>query len=373
MSIRTEIVKTPARMAEIGPAWDALSLRCGQSVFQSHGWVEAWWGSRRTNDRSRLRVGLCWSDDKVVAVMAFATRRHRGVRVLEWAAKDCSDYCDALVDPELPEGWRALEYIWAAVADSGGFDIVYLSHVRPDAALRMLLDGRRQAVTLKPGQRQARSLQVRNDAADGRLWFRGLNKKARNNHTRGMRIVGESGPVTVKVSEPGDDIDAVVERMIGLKQRWLVATGQSNSILENDAQTLRALIRELVHQRAVRLFSIHCGDALVAGSVNIMAGTRMQAFFAAYDPRFDRASPGTLVMVEYLMWAFERGIKEVDFLCGEEEYKFKFANTQVDLGSYVGSKTLLGRLGLTVGERIDRRRGTEALSELVQPGRVAEA
>lgn len=373
MSMRTEVVKTSIRMAEIGPAWDALWRRCEQSVFQSHGWVDAWWGSRRANDTSRLCVGLCWSDEELVAVMPFATRWHRGVRVLEWAAKDCSDYCDALVDPNLAEGWRALEDIWAAVAAAGGFDIAYLSHVRPDAALHRLIDGRRQAVTLKPGHRAARSLQVRNEAPDGRSWFRGLSKKARNNHTRGMRIVGETGPVTVKVSEPGDDIDAVVERMIGLKQQWLVATGQSNNILDNDALILRALVKELVQQRAIRLFSIHCGDVLVAGSVNIMAGTRMQAFFAAYDPRFDRASPGTLVMVEYLMWAFDRGIMEVDFLCGEEEYKFKFANTKIDLGSYVGAKTVVGKFALALGERLERGRGVEALAELAQPGRAVEA
>jgi len=373
MSIRTEIVKTSARLAEIGSAWDALWRRGERSVFQSHGWIEAWWGSRQTHDRSRLCVGLCWSDDTLIAVMPFATRWHRGVRVLEWAAKDCSDYCDALVEPDLTEGWRALETVWTAVAASGGFDIVYLSHVRPDAALRLSFSGERQAVSLKPGHRLARSLQVCSDGPDGRSWFRGLSKKARNNHTRGLRIVGETGPVTVTVSEPGDGIAGIVERMIGLKQQWLAATGQANSILDNDARILRALIQELVRQRGARLFSIHCGEALVAGSVNIMAGTRMQAFFAAYDPRFDRASPGTLIMVEYLMWAFDRGIMEVDFLCGEEEYKFKFANRQIELGSYVGARTLLGKFALELGERLDRRRGGEAVAELTLPGRALEA
>ena len=321
---------------------------------------------------SRLCLGLCWADDELVAVMPFATRWHRGVRVLEWAAKDCSDYCDALIDPNFAESWRALGSIWAAVAASGGFDVAYLSHVRPDAALCKMLGGR-HGIRLQPGHRSARSLQVESGKPDGHSWFRSLSKKARNNHTRGMRIVGESGPVTVSVSEPGDAIDVVVERMIELKQQWLIDTNQSNQILSNGAVILRALISELVQQRALRVFSIYSGDVLVAGSVNVVSGSRMQAFFAAYDPRFDRASPGTLVMVEYLMWAFDRGIAEVDFLCGEEEYKFKFANKQVDLGSYVGARTLMGRLALSLGEWLEQRRGTNVRTELARPSRAVEA
>ncbi|MDQ2804104.1 MAG: GNAT family N-acetyltransferase [Pseudomonadota bacterium] len=373
MTLRTEIVKTPRRLAEIGPQWDALWERGERSVFQNHGWITAWWSSKGTSDTSILCVGLCWSADELVAVMPFVTRWHRGVRVLEWAAKDCSDYCDSIVDPGLADSRRALEDVWAAVAISGGFDVAYLSHMRPDAALSGLLEGeRRRTVRLRPGHRADRSLQVRSYGVGGHDWFRGLNKKARNNHTRGKRILGETGAVTVAVYEAEDAIDAVLERMIDLKREWLVSTGQSNRILTENAVILRALVEELRRQRALRVFSICSGDALVAASLNIMAGTRMQAFFAAYDPQFDRASPGTLVMVEYLMWAFDHGITEVDFLCGEEEYKYKFANAQIDLASYVGARTLIGRAALAVGERLDRAHRPGVRAEMVQPGRVLE-
>lgn len=372
MSMQTELVTTPDRLAEVGPAWDALWSRSSQNVFQSHGWIMAWFGSRQAGDRSRLRVGLCWADGRLAAVLPFATRRHRGVRVLEWAAKDCSDYCDAIVDPDLADGWQALEMAWAAVVGSTGFDVAYLSHVRPDAAVGSLFAGWSRSIQLKLGRRSARSLQVASDGASGHGWFRALNKKARNNHTRGMRILGETGPVTVRVSEAGDAVDALLERMIALKQEWLVSTGQKNKILDDDALVLRALIRELARQNVLQVFSIHCGEALVAGSLNIVNGARMQAFFAAYDPAFDRASPGTLVMVEYLTWAFDHGMAEVDFLCGEEQYKFKFATAHMDLASYVGARTWIGRLALIVEERLGRARPSGKPTEAIVSGQLAE-
>jgi len=174
VTLRTEIVGTPARWAEIGPAWDALWQCCGRSVFQSHGWIGAWWNARPPSDPSRPCVALCWAGDRIAAAMPLATRRHRGVRVLEWAAKDCSDYCDALLDPEALEGRTALQQAWAAVAAAGRFDLVYLSQLRPDAAFHALLGEPQQAMRLRPGQRTARSLQVRSGGADGQAWLRRL-------------------------------------------------------------------------------------------------------------------------------------------------------------------------------------------------------
>jgi len=95
MILRTEIVNTSSRLAEVVAAWDALRRRGDQSVFQSHGLISAWCASRQTNDGSRLCVRLCWLGADLAAVMPFATRRHRDVRVLKWAAKDC---CEAMVD-----------------------------------------------------------------------------------------------------------------------------------------------------------------------------------------------------------------------------------------------------------------------------------
>ena len=355
MTLRTEIVGTSARLAEIGPAWDALWQRGGRSVFQSHGWISAWWNARPPSDASRPCVALCWSGGRLAAAMPLATRRHRGVRVLEWAAKDCSDYCDALVDPKAPDGRAALQQAWAAVEAPGGFDLAYLSHVRPDAAFHALLEGREQPVRLRPGRRTARSLQVRSDGTDGQAWLGRLGEEAQN-HGHRLRALGEAGPVAAKECKPGEPNEAVLERMVALKQQWLADTGQGSSTMNSDAAILRALAGELVRQQALRLFTIHCGDRLAAALLNIADGTREQVFLSVHDPHFDRAEPEALVLVEYLARAFDSGRTEVDLLCVEDDSKYGYANARLDLASFVGARTLAGRLALAVGERMDRAR-----------------
>ena len=353
MTLRTEIVGTAARWAEIGPAWDALWQQGSRSVFQSHGWIGAWWNARPPSDASRPCVALCWAEERLAAALPLATRRHRSIRVLEWAAKDCSDYCDALVDPEC--GHAALQHTWAAVAASGVFDLVYLNHVRPYAAFRVLLDGGQPPVRLRSGHRAARSLQVRSDGADGRAWLDRLGEEGRR-HALRLQTLDEAGPVAARAWGPGEATEALLERMIALKRQWIADTGQGSSIMDNDAAVFRALVGELVRQGSLRLFTVHCGDDLAAALLNIADGVREQVFFSVHDPRFDQAEPEALVLVECLARAFDRGVMEVDLLCVEDDAKYGYANARLDLASFVGARTFAGRLALTVGERLDRAR-----------------
>ena len=336
---------------EVGPAWDALWRRGGRNVFQSHGWIAAWWGSRPAGDGARLCVGVCWAGNDLVAVLPFARRRHRGVRVLEWAAKDCSDYCDALIDPDRAEEVPALEQIWAAVAAVGGFDLAYLSHVRPDAALHGLLDRHPRALQLRPGRRSAQSRQVRYPGLDSRSWFRGLDAAAQDSHVRGMRALTEMGPTRSELHGPGDDIGGLLDRMIALKRRSLANAAQTYAVLENDAATLHALIKELARQQALQVFTLHCADNLAAALVIIVTVTRAQVFFAAHDPQFDPVAPESLALVEFTIKAVAAGKTEVDLLCVEPGRDYGFTNPPGARAAYGGARPWGGRRARGGGQR----------------------
>ncbi len=356
MSLRTEIVTSAARFDALGPAWDRLWRGTGRSVFQSHGWIRAWLTAQPPGEGPDLLVGLCWDGDDLVAAIPGAISRRRGLRVLEWAAKACSDYCDALA---WPPGGPGLAMAWRAMAGAGDFHVAYLSHVRPGATIRLLAgSGSDRPVPLRPSRRADQTLQVRSRGLTGAAWFRTLNKKARNNHTRGKRIIGEMGALSVVIGDgrSGRD-DAIFERMIELKRQWLAATGQRSVVLDHDACTLRHLFDYLRSCSCLQVFRLECDGVLVAGLVSVVQERQVAAFFSAFDPRFDRASPGTLAIVEQLVWAFDRGLPEVDFLCGDEPYKFRFADARTELASFVGARTLLGRGALLAGEQMERLRG----------------
>ena len=112
----------------------------------------------------------------------------------------------------------------------------------------------------------------------------------------------------------------------------------------------------------MKLFLLTCGDRMAAASVNFVRGDRMQAYLTSYDPVFDRASPGAILIVHYTRWAFDNGLRQVDFLRGDETFKSRLANIEISLGSYVGGRTAIGRAALVAHRWRSRFRGESSVA-----------
>ena len=82
----------------------------------------------------------------------------------------------------------------------------------------------------------------------------------------------------------------------------------------------------------------------------------MEAYLTSYDEAFERASPGTILIVEYAQWSFDRRLTLVDFLRGDEAFKFRMANAETRLNAFTGSRTLVGRVAISGHRWLARRR-----------------
>lgn len=324
--INCEVVRDGRRLEELESAWQDLWQRSEGGIFQSYHWIKAWWATGQTD--FRLHVAVAWDDGQLLAVLPFVVLRWHGARILQWAAQSVSDYCDGLGDSQ-----EVLRQLWTTVNARGGFDIVRLKNIRLDAIVRPILS---QAIA--PGEPSDACLQVAKQWPDGEAWFRSLNKKKRSNCSRGERILSEMGKVTVRqiVADPPA---ALIKRLSDLKEQWRKANGLE---LTCDTAMLTALVDGLGKLGALRMVVLECGGEVVAGSINAVQGNRLFAFFATYDPAVARASPGIMLMTRYIKWAFDSGITEIDFLRGEEVYKFEFANKVVTLDVFLTSRTVFG-------------------------------
>lgn len=340
---RTEILADARRFAALAEAWDSLWQRAGgERVFQRHDWLNGWLSGMAERREMRLAVALAWEGEVLVGALPCVVHRRSGVRLLQWTAQLFSDYCDGLVDPAHTE---ALPLMWDALWRGGGFDLVNLRQVRPDAACRGLLDGMVAQGTLCPAGRPEHCMGIENQWADGEAFFRSLNKKGRNNHTRGKRILGElGGNVTFRVLEPGDDVSAEMTEMIRLKEDWLRQHDPGSLLLTVDGPLLRRMLRTAWDSGLAKLFLLEAGGRIAAASLNFVYDGRMEAYFTTYDPTFDRASPGTILIVDYAKWSFDRGLRLVDFLRGEEPFKFRLANADTVVDGYTGCRTLVGQM-----------------------------
>jgi CelD/BcsL family acetyltransferase involved in cellulose biosynthesis len=340
MSLRFEVVTDPLRFGELHDRWDDLWSRANGYIFQSHAWLSGWIRGIADQKDVRMLIGVTWEGSVLVGVMPCAVQRRFGLRLLQWAAQFHSDYCDCLFDQAHID---ALGTLWQIMSQAGGFDLINLQQVRPDAQCRPFLEAR--FGSQEPGERQVRCLRIDNRWQSDHAFFRSLNKKMRNNHTRGKRILSEhGGDVTFEVVEPGRPIDDMLDTIVQWKLAWLRTADPTSPLFGREYPVFRALIDGAWKAGIAKLFLLTCGGKMCAASFNFVHRGELQAYLTAYDRSYERASPGTILIVEYAQWSFDRGLCVVDFLRGDEPFKFRLANAETVISGFSGARTLMGQV-----------------------------
>lgn len=372
MTFRIEIVTQIERFAALQKPWRQLWESSGGYIFQDHSWISGWLEGVKDRREIKLHVALAWDGDQLCAAMPCAIHRRSGLRVLTWAAQLFSDYCDCLVDPACcdPPIFRAL---WDGLRQAGGFDLISFQQVRPDAKSRTFLDRlARDGSQLQHADREERCMRIENRWPDGETFFRSLNKKGRNNYSRGKRILSElGGGASFRIVGSDEKILPILDDIMVLKQAWLRANDPSSPLLGTDNIVLRAVLNKACQSGIARIFLLETGGKLAAASINFVYAGRMEAYFTAYDPAFERASPGTILIVEYARWSFNQGLSHVDFLRGEEAFKFRMANAETRLSSFAGARTLIGQVAMSGHRWLSRRRQRQEVSQENQDNEVA--
>lgn len=344
---RMEIIRTAEQLAAIAVAWDALWQRLDGLVFQNHAWISAWWGAAPDRQERALRIGLIWDGGNLVAVMPMAISRRKGLRFLEWAAASYTDYGDILVAPECSE--QSVQRLWDQLCSLGGFDLVFLGRLLPHAAARKLMaDDASGRITLRSNHRTEMSYRVAGEWQQGAQWFDGQSKKARQNYRRGVKLIEQSGAFRFRLLAADEPVGPVLDRLSVLKRKWLEDHAlQSDLFVEGNA-TLNALVEVMAKAGILRIFVVECKDTIIAMSINFVQHGTMMAFVTTYDPAFERASPGAILITDYIRWSLDHGLPMVDFLCGAESFKQRFATQSVCLTSMIGAWTIRGRVALIV-------------------------
>jgi len=340
---RLEIVDSTARLDEIGVAWTALWAKGDGLIFQSHDWVSAWWRTVPGQAERRLRIGLVWRGEELLAILPLAIQRRKGLRFLEWAANDCTDYADVLMHPLCPPA--AIARLWRELVAAGGFDLYFLNRLRPDARFGALLNAS-DGLRLAANRRTEICSQVAGDWATGAQWFDSQSKKTRQNYRRGRKALEESGKVEFRLLPLDEPAGPVLARLAELKRQWLAGNGRIAPLFDEGAPALPALVEVLAKAGALRIFVLECAGTTVAISVNFVQRGTLMAFLTSYDPSFERGSPGMVLLMDYVQWSIDQGLEMVDFLCGEEPFKVRFATQTLTLTSVMGPATMKGRLAM---------------------------
>jgi CelD/BcsL family acetyltransferase involved in cellulose biosynthesis len=228
-------------------------------------------------------------------------------------AEALAAYCGTVGDPEHPRQWDAVDLRRLRCGDPAA-DALAASFGAREMAQGWTLNVEREDVC-----------PVAELPAGGTMddYFAGLGKKERHEIRRKVRRAEAAGDVLLEDSgDPTADLPAFIDLH---QKRWGAAGLFPDTEGGRHSRVFFARLFELFGADGpLKLAFLTVGGRRIASGVSFETPDALLYYNAGVDPEARELSPGVVMVERYVRRAIERGIARMDFLRGDEPYKYEW-------------------------------------------------
>ena len=338
------LVDTLEGLANLETCWNALFERAGQpaQMFQNYHWCRHWADHFLTESGSRrLAIVTGHQDGRLVMLWPLVLTRVCGLKELSWLGEPVSQYGDVLVEAG-PDRAALLRDAWRFIAATLKPDLVRLNKTRADAVIAPLLT---ELGAWSAQQLEAPYLDLKS-APTWAVFEQRYPKRSRRNRQRQFRRLEDMGPVTFGCLSEGPEAAALARQAIEMKRSWLAAKGLVSPAI-SDPRTLRffeAAANDTARPSGFRVSVLRCGGQVAALEIGLASGDRLAIHVIVYDPAFEKAAAGALLLERSMKSGLEEGFAVYDLLAPGGGYKTEWTDTSVCIDDLLLPLTPAGRI-----------------------------
>jgi CelD/BcsL family acetyltransferase involved in cellulose biosynthesis len=157
---------------------------------------------------------------------------------------------------------------------------------------------------------------------DWETYLTGIDKKQRHEIRRKMRRAAEAEvPAEVYITTDPDRLEADIESFLGLMAQ---DEEKARFLTPEMREQMKEIMRVAFGGKVLLLVFLKIGGEFAAGYLNGDCLNRIWVYNSGVDRRFMDYSPGWVLLGHLLQWANEQKREELDFMRGDEEYKYRF-------------------------------------------------
>jgi CelD/BcsL family acetyltransferase involved in cellulose biosynthesis len=313
--------------------WNALlESSTSNCVFLTHEWLSTWW---KHLAQGRLRILTARDRGNLVGILPVAERPAQVTRmmprILQFLGSGGigSDYLDLIAVKGREDEVAAA---FAEHLHSRGL-MLQLSQLRGETALASRLANhleQRAWTVAKKKLNVCPYIDLR-----GHTWasyLTTLGPNIRKNINRYLRNLPNTFDMRVdcvqKPAEAGRALDVAIELH---KKRWDI-TGTSEAFNSDSVISFHREFAQLAAQRGwLRILILWLDGTAASALYGLRYGPTFYFYQSGFDPLYSKHSVGVATMGLAIKTAIEEGASEYDFLHGNEEYKFHWAQKVRDL------------------------------------------
>jgi CelD/BcsL family acetyltransferase involved in cellulose biosynthesis len=312
--------------------------------FQNGRWLQAWYGAFADTSGVEPLIAVISSaaTNEPAVLLPLIRRTQNGIRIIEPADLDLTDYNAPLLGAAAPRDAKAARAMWkelrAALRRSGA-DLIRLRKMPVE------LDGRPNPLALLDGAGPCSlngNIVVTGDDFDA--WRFTLERTVRKELERSWRVFTRDPAAKFRTITDKDEALRMLSTMEMQQGNRMQHLGL-NFILNDE--TCAAFYRNLVHDNVANgyavLSALTVGDEVVATLLGIRQGSRyVMVRISNAGDKWSNCSPGRLIIERTMAALHQDGIRQFDFSIGNYAYKRRFGVVHTPLVDFTASLSWRG-------------------------------
>jgi CelD/BcsL family acetyltransferase involved in cellulose biosynthesis len=299
--------------------WSGLLEQCGEQVpFVTPAWQQVW--LRHFQAGRRLRILTLRDGERLVAVVPLLCDDSGAEFVGHYSI---CDYMDAIITPGFERA--AVTSLLAGLA-SEGTTRLELRGLREDSpTLPALLEAAPAAGFAATKEHEALSPRVELPPT-WEEYLGTLSKKDRHEMRRKMRRLDAAGDVQMRVVTSAEEAAPLLDTLFHLMR---MSNHHKEEFLDRPGmeEFFRDMTATMADAGMLRLYALTLDGAPVAMVHNLDAGGTLYMYNSGYDPAYAHYAVGLMSKALLVRDAIECGRVRVDFMRGDESYKYDLGGT----------------------------------------------
>jgi CelD/BcsL family acetyltransferase involved in cellulose biosynthesis len=315
-------------------------------LFQDHRWLDAWYKAFANVDDVEPLIAIV-SDAATadqVALLPLVRRVQNGIRIVEFADLELTDYNAPLLGTAAPRDAHAARALWRDLLAAlrrvpGGADLVRLRKMPVDPA-----GGSNPLTLIDAAHISSSNGNVVTTGDDFDAYRHSLERSVRKELERSWRVFTRDPGAAFQIVTSGSEARRVLSTM-EIQQDARMRRLGLNFILNDEscAAFYRHLVDENLGSGYVVLSVLTVGKEVVATLLGIRNGSRyVMVRISNAGEKWSKCSPGRLIIERTMAELHRDGVRHFDFSIGNYAYKRRFGVTPLALAEITAALSWRG-------------------------------
>ena len=322
-----EIIQSTPDFLSLKEDWNnLLSSSASHVPFLRHEYLASWWSTLGGGEWNQGALTILIDRDADGSLAAVAPIFISKGQVMFLGSFEISDYLDFIAPPEKLSSFIPALFTYLQAGNFPAWKELVLYNLREDSpSLEFLKEGANHAgfKIIQEMIQPAPYLQLPNTWQG---YLDGLKDRYRREINKKLtKAEGYFLPISWYIVQEESSLKAELDDFLKLmanhpqKKEFLTDT-----MIDQIRLSAIAGFRE----GWLQLAFLQVGDLKAAGYLNFDFNNRIWIYNSGIDPLFENLSPGWVLLGKIIQWAIDHGRVGLDFMRGDETYKYQFGGVE---------------------------------------------